>query len=401
MRVLVVHNRYSTRVPSGENLAVDDEVRWLGESGVEVVRHEVSNDEIVTPGPLGRVREGVEAVWSVPARRRFLAALDDSAPDVVHVHNLFPLLSGSVPAAARRRGVPVVWTVHNRRLRCVAGGHFRDGAPCRQCRPGWRIPGIVHRCYAGSTAASALVSASSSLFRVTARRDGVVPVAISRHMAAWLGSSAGFDAARVRVKYNAVDAARVPPTDPASRRRFVFAGRLALYKGVGLLLDAWRQVPAALDVTLRIVGDGDAADQVRAAASDDPRIDWVGHVAPGDVGEHLDASRVVLVPSLWDEPFGRVAAEAFAHGRPVITTGRGGLAEIVDDATGWVTGTSPAALAGAIVEAARSDDTVRQRGGAGHRRHAERFSPQATTEALRHIYREACGDHAPAGKARA
>jgi glycosyltransferase involved in cell wall biosynthesis len=109
----------------------------------------------------------------------------------------------------------------------------------------------------------------------------------------------------------------------------------------------------------------------------------------------------VLVPSLWDEPFGRVAAEAFAHGRPVITTGRGGLAEIVDDATGWVTGASPAALAAAIVEAARSDDAVRQRGDAGRRRHAERFSPQPTTEALRRIYREACSDHASAGKARA
>jgi glycosyltransferase involved in cell wall biosynthesis len=401
MRVLVVHNRYSSRVPSGENLAVDDEVRWLREAGVDVVRHEVSNDEIVTPGPLGRVREAVDAVWSVPARRRFLAALDDTAPDVVHVHNLFPLLSGSVPAAARRRGVPVVWTVHNRRVRCVGGGHFRDGAPCRECRPGWRVPGVVHRCYAGSASASALVSASSSLFRVAARRDGVVPIAISRHMADWLGSSAGFDPARVRVKYNAVDAARVPRSDPAALQRFVFAGRLALYKGVGLLLDAWRQLPADLDVTLRIVGDGDAADRVRAATSDDPRVEWTGHVAPGDVGEHLDAARAVLVPSLWEEPFGRVAAEAFAHARPVITTGRGGLAEIVDDRTGWVTGTSPATLAAAIVEAARSDDAVHQRGEAALRRHADRFSPQATTEVLRHIYREACGDHETAGKGRA
>ena len=137
---------------------------------------------------------------------------DDSAPDVVHVHNLFPLLSGSVPRPPTA-GVPVVWTVHNRRLRCVAGGHFRDGAPCRQCRPGWRIPGIVHRCYAGSTAASALRE-RIQLAVPGDRRDGVVPVAISRHMAGWLGSSAGFDA-RGRRAYNAVDAP-APLTDPAS-----------------------------------------------------------------------------------------------------------------------------------------------------------------------------------------
>ena len=76
MRVLVVHNRYSSRVPSGENLAVDDEVRWLVEAGVNVHRHEVSNDDLVDPGPLARLRSGADGIWSLPARRRLLAALD-------------------------------------------------------------------------------------------------------------------------------------------------------------------------------------------------------------------------------------------------------------------------------------------------------------------------------------
>ena len=102
MRVLVVHNRYSSRSPSGENLAVDDEIRWLGEAGVDVVSHQVSNDEMVDVGPLARVRDGLGAVWSLGARRRFEAALDESRPDLVHVHNLFPLLTSSVPTAARR-----------------------------------------------------------------------------------------------------------------------------------------------------------------------------------------------------------------------------------------------------------------------------------------------------------
>jgi glycosyltransferase involved in cell wall biosynthesis len=390
MRVLVVHNRYSSRVPSGENLAVDDEVRWLREARVDVARHEVSNDDMVAPGALARIRDGGDALWSLRARRQFLDALTDVRPDVVHVHNLFPLLTGSVPSAAASRGTPVVWTVHNRRVRCVAGGHFRAGAPCHQCRPGWRAPGIVHGCYAGSAVASALVTASSSLFRATARRSGLIPIAVSDHMARWLASTAGFDPARVRVKYNAVAPATVPLTDPAAGRTFVFAGRLALYKGVRLALDAWREVPRELNVTLRIVGDGDAADEVRDAAAADPRIEWVGHVAPADVGAHLAAGRAVLVPSLWDEPFGRVAAEALAHARPVITTGRGGLAEIVDETVGWVVGDSPRALAAAITAAATSDDVVRTRSAAALARHEERFSPRATTEALLGIYDDAC-----------
>jgi glycosyltransferase involved in cell wall biosynthesis len=97
------------------------------------------------------------------------------------------------------------------------------------------------------------------------------------------------------------------------------------------------------------------------------------------------------VPSTWDEPFGRVAAEALAHGRPVITTGTGGLAEIVDDTCGWVTGTGPEAMAAALVGAAGNDEDVARKGKEAARRHDEVFSPAATTRALLDIYTSVMG----------
>lgn len=384
MRVLVVHNRYSSRVPSGENLAVDDDVRWLRGAGVDVVQHEVSNDEIVSPGPLARARDGIDAVWSLPARRRFLAALDDVRPDVVHVHNLFPLLSGSVPHAARKRGVPVVWTVHNRRVRCVAGGYFRDDVACHECRPGWRVPGVAHRCYAGSASASALVTVASSLFRATAPRSGVTAIAISDAMSRWLTTIGGFPAAQVRVRHNGVAGPSGQFSSAADQRTFLFLGRLSAYKGIELMLDAWRR--ADVDAELRIVGDGDLADDVVAAAAADPRITWIGQVPPDRIGEQIAAARAVLVPSVWDEPFGRTAAEALAHGRPVITTGTGGLAEIVDAGSGWATGTDPEQLARALEVAAADDLGVASRAVAARERWSARFSPEAATAALLEIY---------------
>jgi glycosyltransferase involved in cell wall biosynthesis len=389
MRVLVVHNRYSSRVPSGENLAVDDEVRWLVEAGVEVHRHEVTNDEIVDPGPLARARDGLDSVLSWRAGRQFVTTLATVRPDVVHVHNLFPLLTATVPAVARHRGLPVVWTVHNFRTRCVAGTNFRDGRPCHACRPGWRVPGVTHRCYAGSAAASTLVGTSASIFRSWARRRGVVPVAISHEMARWVADAAGFPADRVRVKYNGVATPAHVGTDPPARERtaFVYAGRLSHEKGVGLLLDAWRRTTA--DVELRVVGSGDLAGAVERAASGDPRIVLVGQVPTERMPEHLRAARAVVIPSVWEEPFGRVAAEALANGRAVVTTGRGALDEIVDSSCGWVTGVDPGAVARALDEAAADDAGVDARGAAGRRRHAERFAPDPTTRALIEIYEDA------------
>jgi glycosyltransferase involved in cell wall biosynthesis len=383
MRVLVVHNRYSSRVPSGENLAVDDEVRWLAGAGVEVERHEVSNDQLVAPGPLGRVRDGVEAVWSWSAAKRLGAAIDRFAPDLVHVHNLFPLVTASAPHLALRAGLPVVWTVHNRRVSCVAGGYFRDGAPCHECRPGWRVPGVVHRCYAGSVSASALVTAASSVFRARARRADVTPIAPSDAVRAWLGT-AGFDPAKVRVKHNGVSAPISAPPLPGTQGDFLFLGRLARYKGVSLMLDAWRR--ADVDARLVIVGDGEGAGEVDEAARSDPRITWSGQVDPDAVGTHIAGARAVVVPSLIPETFGRVAAEAFAHSRPVITTGQGGLREIVDADSGWVTGTDVDAMARAFTTAAADAGEVDSKGRVAHDRWERLFSPQATTRHLVEIY---------------
>jgi len=50
VRVLVVHNRYSGATPSGENVSVDLEVEGLRAAGVEVHRHEVSNDDVLSGG---------------------------------------------------------------------------------------------------------------------------------------------------------------------------------------------------------------------------------------------------------------------------------------------------------------------------------------------------------------
>jgi glycosyltransferase involved in cell wall biosynthesis len=214
----------------------------------------------VTPGGLGRIRDGLEAAWSPTAARRFGQALDEHRPDLVHVHNLFPLLTTSVPTAAIRRGVPVVWTAHNRRVRCVAGGYFRAGAPCHACRPGWRVPGIRYGCYADSVSASAVVTVSTSLYRSFARRRGVTVVAISEAMRGWLRSVGKFDDRAITVKYNGVSSPEAPVAPASRQRTFLFLGRLSAYKGIDLLLDAWRR--ADVDAPLRIVGDGDLADLV-------------------------------------------------------------------------------------------------------------------------------------------
>lgn len=399
MRALVVHNRYSAATPSGENVSVDLEVAGLRAAGVEVVVHETSNDDVLGGGVAIKLRAAAEGAWSPRAAARFGVVLDRVRPDIVHVHNLFPLLTASVPWRAVRRDVPVVWTARNLRVVCVEGTHFRAGHDCTECRPGWRVPGVVHGCYRGSPATSALVTSATSIFRRLARTRLQV-VAISETLRTWLVDEAGFDPARVRVKYNGVPSPAVTP-GPAETAEptFVFVGKFARHKGIDLLLDAWGRVGAP-GARLCFVGDGPEADRVRVAAAADPRITWTGQLSADEVVATVGAARAVVVPSVWDEPFGRVAAEAMALGRPVITTGRGALAEVVGPDAGWITGTDPAALARALDEAAASPAAVAARGAAGRDRHARLFSPEATIATLVDVYETAVADHGRAARLR-
>jgi glycosyltransferase involved in cell wall biosynthesis len=132
---------------------------------------------------------------------------------------------------------------------------------------------------------------------------------------------AGFPQQKLSVKPNFVYPD--PGFSPASGCRAVFVGRLTREKGVDTLLAAWRSIGDLLP--LDIIGDGPLAGQVKEAVANIPGLRWCGWLPRTEVFRVLRSASVVIVPSLWDEPFGMIVAEAFAVGVPVLASAVGGL----------------------------------------------------------------------------
>ena len=124
-RVLLVHNRYQQR--GGEDAVVDAEAELLRQHGHHVERYERHNDEVASLSPL---RLATGTLWSRRTRRDLPAVAAAFAPDLLHVHNSFPLISPSVHAAAHNLRLPVLQTLHNFRLLCPQGTLLRDGRVC-------------------------------------------------------------------------------------------------------------------------------------------------------------------------------------------------------------------------------------------------------------------------------
>ena len=176
-------------------------------------------------------------MWNPESRRDLAAVLPARRPDVVHLHNTFPLLSPAVLYACRDAGVPVVATIHNYKLACANGEFFRDGAVCHDCAAAAARPAVRHGCYRGSRAATMPVAlattahrpawrslVSAYIFISASQRDllaGVGPAAAS-------GSSSGTISSLPRPAAGGPDAAVV-----------VYAGRLDAAKGVRLLMAGW------------------------------------------------------------------------------------------------------------------------------------------------------------------
>ena len=382
MKVFVVHNRYSNRVPSGENMVVVEECAQLVAAGHEVLTWFRSNDDLLNRGVVSLMASAGRAVHSPRDVVGVDQMIEAHRPDVMHVHNTLPLLSPSVIRPAAKREIPVVHTVHNYRLACASGTLFRDGRPCADCR-GRRVrwPAAVHGCYGGSRVASAVAATSISAHRSTWDQIDRF-LAISQQVAEFLVEE-GVPRDRITVKPNSV---ADPGITTAAGTGWLFVGRLEAEKGVQLLLDAWRLLPHDPVRTLTIAGDGPLRPMVAEAARLLPTVSYVGQQTQAELAELFRSSAGTIVPSTWAEGFGRVAVESFSHGRPVIATRMGALATIVDDTVGWTCDTAPRSLADTIVSA--SAESTHAKGVAARERYLKRYTPAAVLDHLVNTYRE-------------
>ena len=342
MKVVVAHNFYQQA--GGEDQVYRAEVELLREFGHAVVPFEVHNDAVAH---MGRAKLAAATVWNRPIAAELGEVVRRERAEVVHFHNTFPLISPAAYYAARRAGAAVVQTLHNFRLMCPVALFYRDGQPCEDClgKPlAW--PGVVHGCYRGSRVTTAVTAAAVATHRAVGTFQNAVDAYVClTDFAKGKFVAGGLPANKLHVKPNFVHPD--PGERPGGDGSAVFVGRLSEEKGILPLLAAWEH----LDVPLTIIGAGPLADRVAEAARKNPAIRPVGRQTMDQIYDTVGRASLLVLPSVCYETFGRVAAEAFAVGTPVVASGHGAVADVVgsDGRLGALfTPGDPAALAAAV-----------------------------------------------------
>lgn len=382
MRVLILHNAYQQR--GGEDAVVEAEAKLLAQAGHHVHVEIVSNHGISSFGD--KVRSLATAPYNAGRKRWVRGLIAKTGAEIVHIHNFFPLLSPSIHEAAAAEGVAVVQTLHNFRLICAGAMLLRNGRSCEKCVNGSQFWGVAHRCYRGSLPGSAAVVA----MQLRAEYVGTWSRDVHRFIALSEGGrdrfvSSGLPPSRIVVKPNFVPEPVTRAMRP-DRNGALFVGRISPEKGLEVLLEAMRAVP---EVPLIVLGDGPGLAHCRSIAP--PNVQFLGRVAPEQVAEHMSKAQFLVVPSIWEEPFGLTVPEAMSLTLPVIASRIGALAGMIThghDGMHFAPGDA-ADLARAIKAMVQHRDTLEGMGKRARQTFEDRFAPGVNLAQLEHIYREA------------
>lgn len=377
LRILFAHNKYLQR--GGEDSVVEAEIALLKSHGHHVETYFRHNDDITSSS---RMAVAGQALWSMRTTKAIGARIASFRPDVIHVHNTFPLISPSLYWAAERAGVPVVQTLHNFRLMCLNALFLRDGQVCEDCigRLPWR--GMLRKCYRESFAQSAVLAGMLTLHRGL----GTYHNKVTRYIA--LNDfcrqkfiEGGLPAERIIVKPNFVD---FPAPEVLPRQGMLFVGRLSVEKGVETLAKAVLLQPES---RLRVVGDGPQACLLEGIRG----ITRLGCLPGEAVRREMNVAVALVLPSICYENFPRTIVEAFACGLPVIASRIGALAVLVRDGeTGLLFEPgNPRDLADKMQWAFENPERIKEMGLNARKLYEAEFTSDRNYDQLISIYRAA------------
>lgn len=350
MRVAVVHSFYRSGQPSGENVAVDQQVGALERAGVEVIpifRH--SDDELKRPLFGLRSAARIATGWD---GGHLADVVKKARVDVVQVHNTFPNFG---TRWLREVEAPVVTTVHNFRFACANGLLFRDGHLCLECPTNGSINALRHKCYQDSLVASlpASIGTAGGVTRNRLITSSDVVITQSRRVHDFMVES-GVPEASLAYVPGFVERRNPGPMAAPRSPRFIFVGRHTPEKGLDELMTLWPQ-----GVHLDLLGGEESG-----SVPENERITFRGRRDRDALLALLPAYTALVFPGLvWEGAYPLVVREALEAGVPVIAREGSGAADLIrESGAGSVyLGQSGDSLQSAVRHVAEFNGELRQR----------------------------------------
>ena len=313
MKILQVHNEYFIR--GGEETILNNEKKILLKN-----RHTVKQLIRKNKDEIRSIFNWFSVLKNLSYSKKSLEILEDyfkknEFPDIVHIHNIFPLWSYSVFKFFNEKKIPIVLTVHNYRL-ILDKINFFDNCFYKYgfFKNSKILTYIISRLFNKN---KRLLNFISSFIFYTDFHKNV-------------HKKYGFDKKKLVVKQNSLQTKKKYIKWVERDDKVIYVGRLSPEKGLHTLMKAWKIWGRNAPI-LEIIGDGEDKIKLKNYKKNHSlkNIIFSGKLTYTQVQKKIEKSKLLIIPSEWYEPFGLVIIEALSKGTPVASSDIGSLPNLI------------------------------------------------------------------------
>ncbi len=266
-------------------------------------------------------------IYSLEAKRKIIQVIDDFKPDIIHMNNINFQLTPSVIYGAKKRGIPVVQTVHDYQMICPNHllYNFDKNEICEKCISGSYFNCIKNKCIHNSRVKSiigAIEAKVYSIFKTYKKVD--LYISPSYFLEEKLLSAKELYKGKTKTIHNFINKNKFTYEKENTEDYIAFAGRLSKEKGVEYLAETAKLLP---EYTFMVAGDGPDRNMLENIEN----VKLVGFLTGEKLIEFMGNAKVLVVPSIWYENCPLSILEAQCMGVPVVTMNNGGMAELIKD----------------------------------------------------------------------
>ena len=323
MKILQIHNSY--KFFGGEDTVVELEKNLLLNNNHSVKQLIRSNTKEIK-GLGSKLSVAKNLSYSNFSKRLVYEEIRKIKPDIVHIHNFFPLWTTSILDACVENNVPVVMTLHNYRTICAKGDLFRGGKICEKCLNHSNYYSVLYGCYQNSRIKSIPVAKMISDNQKKNILNNKVNCFITMsNFAKKKFIQANFLKKKLHIKTNFSPVTISYISTKKVRQNFcLYVGRLSDEKGISTLLKAWENI----NYPLKIFGNGPLINQLN---KDQKNVTFFGHQNKKIILKEMRLAKLLIFPTECYEGNPLTILESFASGLPVLASNIGSVSEMIVD----------------------------------------------------------------------
>ncbi len=403
MRILLVHKFF--HITGGAEVFFFEVGRVLSSQGHDVIYFSTNNEcnesskysqYFVDPpdyknGSIVNKILGIrKIVYSKDAKLKFKKLLEDFHPDIIHIFGIHTHISPSILDVCNTMNIPVVMSCNDYKHICPNYKLFHHGQVCEDCKGNKFFNAIKNRCCKNSfifSVASSIESYTHEALNLL-RKNVHTFLFASEFMAHKTEEFWGSETFRWKMLRNPFDTKKNLIYGDVGNY-FLYFGRIIDEKGIDILIDAANLAP---DINIVIIGDGPSRqlliNQLKILKLSN--VQFIGAKWGDDLNDYLRNCRCVIVPSLWHENFPYVILQAFAAGKPVIGSNRGGIPELIQGEQHGIVydALDPSALVSAMRKIMGDSYAAHQMGERARRFVENEFNDESFYKQLMTIYQE-------------